>query len=122
MKLIDYLAGLSAPLLMAIGLLLDLLVGLLDYVTGSHISVSIFYLIPIGFVTWFINRKAGSFMSIVSIVTIPLVLYLQHDPISTVPEAWNLILVLGFFVVVSFLLSKLKEHIVAREKLVGELQ
>ena len=122
MKSIDYFSRLSTPYLIAIGLVFNLLVGLLDYLTGSHISVSIFYLIPICFVTWFINRKAGYFMSVVSIATIPLVLYMQDDPVNTVIGVWNLLLVFGFFAVVTFLSSKLREHMEAREKLVEELQ
>lgn len=122
MKTIDYLSRLSKLSLIAIGLVLNLFVALLDYVTGSHISVSIFYLTPICFVTWFINKKAGSFMSIVSISTIPLVLYLQDDPITTIAGGWNLLLVFGFFVIVTFLLSNLKEHIAVSGRLADDLQ
>jgi len=121
-KTIDYLSGLSTLSLIAIGLVLNLLVALLDYVTGSHISVSIFYLIPICFVTWFINKKAGSFISVVSIGTIALVLYLQDDPITTIAGGWNLLLVYGFFVTVTFLLSNLKEHIAVSGRLADDLQ
>ncbi len=122
MKTIDYLGRLSTPSLIAIGLVLNLLVALLDYVTGSYISVSLFYLIPICFVTWFLNKKAGNFMSVVSIATIPLVLFLQGDPITTITGGWNLLLVFGFFVVVNFLLSNLKEHITVSDRLADNLQ
>jgi len=121
-KTIDYLSSLSTLSLIAIGLVLNLLVALLDYVTGSHISVSICYLIPICFVTWFINKKAGRFMSVASVATIALVLYLQDDPISTITEGWNLFLVFGFFEIVTFLLSNLKEHIAISERLAKDLQ
>lgn len=122
MRMIDYFSRLPSPYLLATGIIFNLLVGLLDYVTGSHISVSLFYLVPIGFVTWFINRTAGIFMSVLAIITIPVVLYIQGSPVNDITQAWNLSLVFGFFVVVSFLLAKLKEHMAAREKLVSELQ
>ncbi|MBF0506774.1 MAG: hypothetical protein HQL09_08050 [Nitrospirae bacterium] len=122
MKTIDYLGRLSTFSLIVIGLVLNLLVGFLDYMTGTNISVSIFYLIPICFVTWFINKKAANFMSIVSIATIALILYVQGVPINTITEAWNLLLVFGFFVIVVFLLSNLKAHIAVRGRLVDDLQ
>jgi signal transduction histidine kinase len=121
-KTIDYLSSLSKLSLLAIGLLFNLLIALLDYMTGSHVSVSLFYLIPICFVTWFINEEAGSFMSVVSITTITLLLYLQHDPITTITEAWNIALVLGFFGIVTFLLSRLKDHIAVSKRLADNLQ
>ncbi len=122
MGIIYFFSRHSPPFLLAIGIALDLLVGLLDYVTGSNISVSIFYLIPISFVTMFINKKAGIFMSILATATIPFILYIQGSPLKTVDDAWNLSLVFGFFLVVTLLLIKLKEHMTEREKLVGELQ
>ncbi|MBF0506820.1 MAG: hypothetical protein HQL09_08285 [Nitrospirae bacterium] len=122
MRMTDYFNRLSIPYLMAIGIALNLFIGTIDYVTGIDISVSIFYLIPICFVTWFVNKKAGVFMSVIGMATIPFILYLQDNPVRTIVEVWNLLLVFGFFVIVAFLLANLKEYMAEREKLVKELQ
>lgn len=46
------------------------LLGILDYVTGNELTLSLFYLIPIVLVTWVINRKTGLFMSFISGLTL----------------------------------------------------
>ena len=40
-----------------VGLVLVLLVGIARYLTGVEVSFSIFYLIPVGLVSWFVGRK-----------------------------------------------------------------
>jgi diguanylate cyclase (GGDEF)-like protein len=45
----------------ALGLILC--VGLADYLTGTEISVTLFYLAPIGFGTWYVSLRAGLFLS-----------------------------------------------------------
>ncbi len=46
------------------------LLGILDYVTGNELTLSLFYLIPIVLVTWVVDRKAGLFMSFISGLTL----------------------------------------------------
>ena len=111
MRMIDYFNRLSIPWFIAIGIFLNLLVGTFDYVTGSQISLTLFYLIPVSFVTWFVNRKSGYIMSFIAIATIPFILHLQESSIKTIVEVWNLALVFGFFVIITYLLSYLKESV-----------
>jgi hypothetical protein len=99
--MIDYFNRLSIPYLIAIGIVLNLIVGMFDYFTGSQIGLSLFYLLPICFVTWFVNKKSGYIMSSIAIVTIPFVLHLKGIPIKAIAGVWNLSLVFGFFVIVT---------------------
>ena len=122
MRVIEYFSGKSRSYLTAIGLALLLITGYIDYRTGTEMSLSVFYLIPIGFVGWFIGRTAGILMSVLSTLTISLEYYLseQAGMASTnfFVEAWNLSLVLGFFIVVTLLMSKLKLNISQRERVI----
>ncbi len=51
------------------GLILIILLGVIDYVTGSQISFSIFYLVPISLVTWFTNRQGGIVSATIGAIT-----------------------------------------------------
>ncbi|MGZ9166530.1 MAG: GGDEF domain-containing protein [Anaerolineales bacterium] len=59
------------PLFWAItGLVIIGLLGILDYLTGNEITLSLFYLVPIVMVTWAIDHKTGLFMSFMSALTL----------------------------------------------------
>jgi signal transduction histidine kinase len=121
-RIIEYFNNRSRAYLVAAGIQLFLIIGFADYLTGTEMSLSVFYLIPISFVGWYIGRTAGILMSIASAATISLEYYLSGQSINTAAhllvETWNLALILGFFIVVTLLLSKLKENISEREKLI----
>jgi len=51
-----------AALLFALGVLMTGLIGYLDAVTGPELAFSIFYLVPIGFVTWFSGKRRLGFL------------------------------------------------------------
>jgi signal transduction histidine kinase len=109
--------------LFGVGLALNLLIGVVDYLTGYNLGLSVFYLAPIGFVTWFINRTGGIFMSVLGIVTITLSDYYSGKSYQNyIAEFWNISLLLCFFLVVAFLLSKLKAELQERAKLILELK
>jgi hypothetical protein len=61
-----WLGRLSKPFLTTLALTLVLLVGIADFVTGTELRISIFYLLPISLAAWFINRRTGFFLSIIS--------------------------------------------------------
>lgn len=55
----EYLNKKSKIFLITLGLISVLIVGCFDYITGYEISFSLFYLLPIFLITWFVNGKAG---------------------------------------------------------------
>jgi len=85
------------------------LVGLVDLVTGTEISMSIFYLLPVGLVTWFGSYAAGLCVAVAAGVT-----WLGLDLFSGITFSnrgipyWNGAVRLGFFLVTCVLLHKIR--------------
>lgn len=92
------------------GLLIALLIGFLDYISGSEISFSIFYLIPILFVTWYTNKVNGILLAIFSgLVWLYVEVFSNTVSSSTAIQYWNAMVRLGFFFVTVYLLSAVKK-------------
>src|SRR5262249_13751727 len=85
-------------------------VGIADYLTDVEISLVIFYLGPVAFVTWYAGRNWGILIAGVSMLLSLtsdyfLVQYRYSHP--AIPF-WNAIMRSGVFIIVGFLLSRLK--------------
>ncbi len=100
-------AGLFTKL--TIGILLIAVVALTDYYTTSEVSFSIFYLIPIAFITWNTNKYYGLVFSLVCSV---IWFYMDTSGFEKITNIvlhyWSTLVRLGFFAVVTILISKLK--------------
>jgi len=105
---------------MVAGLLLAAAIGVLDYLVGPEILLGLFYLVPISLAAWFGGRKSGLLVSGLStaawIVANVLPARYSHPAIAIWNAAWGL----GFFLVVSLLVSKLKAVNEGLEKKVQE--
>ncbi len=66
--LMEYLRRQSRPRLLLLALALLILVAAVDYLVGFELYFSIFYLVPISLVTWFLGRRHGFMVSIGSVV------------------------------------------------------
>ncbi|MGA2332491.1 MAG: hypothetical protein ABSG75_12085 [Syntrophales bacterium] len=109
MYFIDYLAKKPTPFIWAIALLLNLIIGIIDYLTGYEIGMEVFYLIPIGILSWLVNRRAGIIMSVISIATIMTANLFAGKVIQNyLIESWNILVHVGFFIVVVYLVSEEK--------------
>ena len=80
-----------------------------DYATGAELSFSLFYLIPISLIAWFVGRQAGIAASCAGAA-----LWLVADVLSdqgythaAIPY-WNALVRLGFFLVVTHILCALR--------------
>lgn len=99
-----------------IGLVLSL--GIVDYLTGYELSFSIFYLVPIALVSWFGNRRLGLAISGASALTWFMADLLSGNfHSSSVLYLWNALMRLGFFMIVTGLLSALKDTLRTNEEL-----
>jgi diguanylate cyclase (GGDEF)-like protein len=96
------------------------IVGYVDYVTGREMSFAIFYLIPIGYITWYTGRQPGILASIVSALTWFFDEYTGTD-LSVYPAIpyWNAAGMLGFFLVITYLLAELKEALRKDKNMAG---
>ncbi len=94
---------------LALGAVLVVLIGFVDYVTGSEISFSIFYLLPISLMTWYIDRRTGLIVAAIS-AAIWLLADLSGSRVyssSAIPY-WNAAVRFGFFVIVTYGLASLR--------------
>jgi diguanylate cyclase (GGDEF)-like protein len=93
-------------------------IGSADYVTGTEISVSSFYLIPIVIVAWFAGMNAGLGISVISAITWFIADVLGGQSYSNpIIRYWNAAVRLSFFVLVTILIPALKA--VEHEKLIA---
>src|SRR5262245_25783835 len=101
----------------ASGLLL-LFISYFDLVTGYLISVAIFYLMPIGLVTWFVNRETGLIFSSMGALLSFSANYLgSPPPEATTVHAVNALSSFGIFLLGAVLVSQLKISVEIKERL-----
>ncbi|MCG3119357.1 MAG: hypothetical protein ALAOOOJD_01749 [bacterium] len=108
---------------MALGFLLVGLIGTLDYLTGFEFSFSLFYLIPVAFVTWRTDRGAGILIAVASgmawfIADFLTSLHYAHP----VAIYWNAAMILCFYLIVTLILSALKNSLEHENQLAHEIQ
>jgi diguanylate cyclase (GGDEF)-like protein len=120
-KLLAYLEKkYSAIFWIVIGYLFVLSVGFIDYITGNELAFSLFYLIPIVLVTWFLGKTQGIAISIIAAIIWFLADFLAGHPYSQpFIGYWNACIRFGVFLVVSMLLPALKE--LEREKEIARI-
>ncbi len=102
----------SQDMLLVIALAFMLFLGVIDNITGYEISFALFYLIPVSLAAWFAGREAGILVSIVSAATWYLANSLAGESFSNpLIPIWNSASRLGFFFIVTMLLSQLRRAI-----------
>lgn len=105
----DFLRGQPKAALLAVGYLLVLLIGVADYVTPSDLSFLIFYLVPVFLVTFFVGGWAGALIAVAGIAVWFLVnVGVLAEGSTTMIPFWNLLEKLGFFFLMTYMLSALK--------------
>ena len=99
----------SKPVLLLTGAVFLALVGAVDYLTGSELFFSVFYLLGVGWATWFVGRGYGILMSVLSVIV-----WLAGDVASGAKysspfiPAWNAMIFLVFYFIVVWLLTGLR--------------
>ena len=116
--MVDYLYDQPTSTLIVIAFVILAGVGILNYLAGPDLSTWIFYLIPIFLVTWCTERWAGIFISIFSALTWSVADYASGTTYwdAAIPY-WNGIARLGYFLVLTFILSALKNAIKKEKEL-----
>ena len=108
-RLLVFLDRLSLVWLVFIGVVADLLIGCLDYLTGHEISFSIFYLLPVATVSWYGGHKSGYLICGLSAAIWLLMDYSGGQQYSYwIIPLWNACVRLLFFVAITYLLCELK--------------
>lgn len=104
----SFLDGRSPALVIALGLALVALIGTMDQLTGSEVSLKVFYLLPIVFVTWYARQWAGYFFCVLCAMVSVLIDYAGHSYNSALIPVLNLAGRLGFYLLSSYVLGRLK--------------
>jgi len=95
---------------------LVVVLGVIDYLTGYEISLSLFYLFPIVLVTWFVSRRLGVMFSILCAIVWYFADALSGQTYSyPAIYLWNTLIRFGFFIIVTLLLSALREKLRTEE-------
>lgn len=123
LKKMKSIEGYSKPFIVLTGLVLVAIIGVLDYVTGVEIASSIFYLVPILLVGWFVGKKEGIFISIASsLVWLVADLTGRNSYSHPAVPYWNSAVRFGFFTIVVLMLAALKSRYLNELQLNAELQ
>jgi diguanylate cyclase (GGDEF)-like protein len=110
MNLSYWLQSRSKTIIIVCGIALVCAVGVVDYITGYEISVSIYYLIPVGLVSWYVGSGAGAVIAVVCTLTKVFANYLAGQVYSDpIVGYWNASVTLASFLVVNFILSAMKK-------------
>ena len=112
MNVLEYLGRKSKLYFVILGISLDVILGIIDTLTGYEISFSIFYLIPILIVAWFGGRTTAIFISITSAITWLIADSItEHRYSNFIIPMWNTIMRLGFFLIISMLIVRVKKSL-----------
>jgi diguanylate cyclase (GGDEF)-like protein len=118
-RLIKYLENQSKLFSIGLGVVLVLVLAAIDYFVPREVSLAIFYLIPIGLVSWCAGEGGGILISVLSAIAWFLVNELGKDPVdaaSAIPY-WNTAVRLGFYLTTTYLLSELRSSLNRERKL-----
>lgn len=104
-----YLENESRPKLVILSVVLILLLGAIDYLTGFELTFSLFYLLPVSIVSWGVGRRAGLLISALAVLIWSLSNLLAGEMFSgAFVVVWNTVTRLLVFVVMSLLLNALR--------------
>lgn len=123
LRFIDSMDKRSRSFRTSAGLALLLTIWIVDYVTGFELRMEPFYLIPLAFSGWYIDRTTGYVFSAITVGIITLADALTGKTFDNLLlELWNAAMRLGFYLVIVYLLSRLRSSMQDRENLIRELQ
>lgn len=100
------------PVAFACGLFLTLVLGGLDHKTGYELSFSLFYMIPVMWITWVLGRVKGYMIAVISaLLWAAADLMAGHVYSHAAFLVWNSVMRLGFFLLGAYLLARLSDMI-----------
>jgi len=109
MSITEIIGSLPRIVRIAMGVLMAVAIGVADYQIRRELSIGLFYLVPVSFLTWFVGPWMGVFSAmacaVLSLVP-PLSGAVQyHYPIT---PYWNAGLYLGIFLFATFVLTQIR--------------
>jgi light-regulated signal transduction histidine kinase (bacteriophytochrome) len=122
-NLLNYFVSLPCWLKVMGCLLLILLFGFADYLTG-HLSVTVFYFFPIAFALWFIGKRIGFFITLLCCLGLFITDELVNSANATAVNftSWNSLVEACFLLLSGYLVYKVKVEMELGRKKSIELQ
>ena len=119
MKDFDHFARrLPSWILFFVSLLLTLFVGVVDYLTGPETTMTLFYVVPISIAAWYGSRGMGLTVAIVATLTLATAETMSGRFYSQILlQVWNNLARLGLLVLISYLMTSLRERFEVEKKL-----
>ncbi|HTY08212.1 MAG TPA: diguanylate cyclase [Candidatus Edwardsbacteria bacterium] len=111
MSLFSLLGKRPKSFIFSLALVLVALIGYIDYRTGYEISLTLFYLMPVIIVTWYIGFWWGILISAVSAGTWLLADWAAGQIYSSFAGFWNEVMRLAFFLVITYTLTELRRSL-----------
>jgi diguanylate cyclase (GGDEF)-like protein len=104
--------------ILCIALLMVGLIGLPDYLLGVGVSFAILYAAPVGLVTWYIGRRNGVAIAVISSLS-SLGAYIGADYLHTHPVrlVWHGIMTFGFLLLGAMLLDTIRHLLQTQARL-----
>jgi signal transduction histidine kinase len=108
--------GRSPVLVFSLATTFVVVLGVLDYFSGSRLSLSLFYLMPVGLVAWNVGRRAGFAFAIVATAVGAITDLLSGDEADQLIPIWNGCMRLAVYLALVQLLVTLHETIVVQRE------
>ncbi len=113
-----FLEGRSKSIVFLICLLFTILIGIADYLTGTEISFSIFYIAPIAVTAWYGTQRIGISMSVAAaLIWLIAERTLGRQYSNVAIPYWNMLVKLSTFLIIAYLLSNLRHRLRKEEEL-----
>jgi diguanylate cyclase (GGDEF)-like protein len=107
--ILEWLDGQSRGFLFTLAVLLNVLIGLLEYFSGHEISFGLFYLVPVALVSRCQGRIEGPLICLICAATWLVADFTSGHQYSQLwIPFWNALVSLGFFLAVSFSLRAIR--------------
>jgi signal transduction histidine kinase len=81
--------GRSPAVVFGLATVFVVMLGVLDYFSGSRLSLSLFYLMPVGLVAWNLGRRTGFLFAIVATLVGVMTDIFSGDPLGELIPIWN---------------------------------
>ena len=103
-----WLQRLPRPFMLVLTLIVFAGVVVLDYVSGTYLSISLLYCIPVSLAAWRLGRNAGLTTGVFSAIAL-VVLNPRDQPgeAATLVMAWNFVIVACVFVLIAVLVTEI---------------
>jgi hypothetical protein len=120
--LFRWLEGRSNWTVLALCFALLCLIGSAEYLSGTEINFTLFYLIPVSILAWTFNRRTGLLASMLCVLIWAMVDHFGRGELQLMRILWNIAIQFGVFVAFANALSYAHEGMIEQRRLNTELQ